>query len=88
MTASYSQLAAVLEGRYGVSLLVAPAVSILWAAERLVETHGAEVARAELSAANRRREQCGKVPAYPEYGAVLFGSPARQKRIRRVAVGA
>jgi hypothetical protein len=73
MPTAYASLAAEVENTYGVSLLAAPVFAILWAAEKLVRTLGADEARKQLSAANRRRDKAGKMPAYPEYGMVLFG---------------
>ena len=71
-----TKLEAVLISRYGVSLMSAPAIAILWAAEQLIDSIGLEAAQKALTVANRRRERAGKMPAYPEYGTPLFGRRA------------
>jgi hypothetical protein len=91
----YSRLAKILEARYGVGLLAAPPTSILWAADHLADQAGLSVARRELSAANRRRESQGKMPAVPDYGSRLFARnrarsnpvKVRSARVRAVVSG-
>ena len=57
---------------YEVGPLATPAIAVLWAAERLCEAEGADVAKQELSALNRLREKRGVRPAYAPYGSPLF----------------
>jgi len=72
-------LSSILAERYGVTVLTAPAIAILWAAERLITTAGLEAAQQALSVANRERERAGVMPAYPEYGMPLFHSVADKR---------
>jgi hypothetical protein len=69
---TYKGLASILDTVYGVAVLSADPTTILWAAERLMKSEGMETALRELSALNRRRNQAGKIPAYPAYGTKLF----------------
>jgi hypothetical protein len=85
--ATATKLEAVLTDRYRVSLLAAPAIAVLWAAERLAQEVGLEAAQAELTAANRLRERAGKMPAVPEYGTPLFHSVAAARAAKRSAAG-
>ena len=68
-----SSLLAILSERYGVGLLAAPAVAVIWAAEFMAAEHGADAARKALATANRKREKAGVIPAYVPYGRLLFG---------------
>lgn len=62
----------VLEDLYGVTVFSSPPLAIIWAAEHLAKVEGVERAKAELSAANRRRERAGKRPGYVDFGHLLF----------------
>ena len=62
----------VLQDVYGVNVYSAPATCVVWAAEFMAQRDGIELAKSELSDANRRREKLGKRPAYVEYGHPLF----------------
>lgn len=53
---------------YGVGVLHASPITIIWAAERLTVEYGKE----ELKRVNALREKHGKVPACPAYGSRLF----------------
>jgi hypothetical protein len=66
------QLAAILANTYQVGILAAPPTAILWAADALMAQAGAEIARRELSALNRKRIKAGKMPAYAPFGSPLF----------------
>lgn len=63
------KIAKILSDEYGVGLLAAPPVAVLWAADRIENT---EEAKKELKAANAQRSRYGVMPAYPEYGTRLF----------------
>ena len=69
-------LVSILADRYDVGVLAAPVCAVIWAAELVAAERGADVARRELSAVNRKRERAGKVPAYVPYGHALFARPA------------
>lgn len=89
----------ILLNHYGADELSAPPIALIWAAERAIrEGMGVGEAQAEFSAINRKREKAGKMPAYPEYGTVLFhkvptaaekrsesGKKAARTRARRLA---
>jgi hypothetical protein len=62
----------VLQDVYGVNVFNAPPIAIVWAAEFMAKRDGIEVAKAELSEANRRREKAGKRLAHLEFGHPLF----------------
>jgi len=59
----------ILEDKYGVGILAASPVTVLWAAESIAD---ATQAKRELRAANRLRERYGVIPAFPEYGTRLW----------------
>lgn len=67
-----SNLASILTSRYGVTVENAPKITIIWAAEFLMAQEGAEIAKKQLSAVNRKRERLGRIPAYVDYGHPLF----------------
>lgn len=67
-----SKLAAIHLSRYGVTVEEAGPISVVWAAEHLMELEGVDVAKKQLRAVNRRREKLGKRPAYVDYGHPLF----------------
>ena len=67
-----NNLLAVLKSEYGVNLMQAPTYSIIWAAEKVRDSHGRNIAKRELAAANRWLDRCGKMPVYAEYGSDLF----------------
>ena len=62
-------LEAILNNRYDTNILAAPPIAIIWAAEWIKDL---AKAKAELKAANAKREKAGIIPAYPEYGSRLF----------------
>ncbi len=59
----------ILRDVYGVGVLAASPLTVLWAADRIADT---ETAKKELRKVNRLRERMGRSPAYPEYGTRLF----------------
>lgn len=67
-----NKLTTILSDVYEVGPLAAPTIAVLWAAERLCEAEGSDVAKQELSALNRLREKRGRMPAYAPYGSPLF----------------
>jgi len=62
-------LEAILNNKYDASILNAPAVAILWAAEWIADLGKAKM---ELAMANSMREKHGLMPAYPSKGSRLF----------------
>ena len=68
----FKKLSEVLQSRYGVTVENAPKIAIIWAAEELLKVEPVEVVQKQLSAANRRREKLGKMPAYVHFGHPLF----------------
>jgi hypothetical protein len=62
----------ILQDVYGVTVFNAPTITLIWAAEFMAKRDGVEVAKAELSEANRRRERAGKGLAHLEFGHPLF----------------
>lgn len=60
---------AILNNRYGVTILAACPITILWAAEWIANL---DDAKKELKRANTLRRKYGKVPAYPAFGSRLF----------------
>jgi hypothetical protein len=62
---------AILNERYGVGVLAADPIAIIWAAEWITVT---EQAKAELKRVNALQRKYGKVPAYPAFGTRLFGN--------------
>lgn len=60
------QILGILSDRYGVGVVAADPVTILWAAERCDHPKDA------LSAANSIRKRHGVVPAYAPYGHICF----------------
>lgn len=50
---------------------------ILWAASRVADVHGTQIAIAELSAVNKIRERLGLPVAVAEYGDRLFPKGGR-----------
>jgi hypothetical protein len=62
----------VLQDVYGVNVFSSPPITLVWAAEYMAQCNGIEIAKAELSAANLRREKAGKRPAYVDFGHPLF----------------
>jgi hypothetical protein len=60
----FRRLAAILNEVYGVGALVASRETVSWAVDRLTKTDGAEVAKRELSAMNRRRDITGRPLVY------------------------
>jgi hypothetical protein len=57
---------------YGVTIAQARAEFIIWAAERVATKSGVEAAKKQLSIVNNWRHRMGMMPAYPEYGTLLF----------------
>jgi hypothetical protein len=67
----------ILADEYGAGLGIFDPAAVLWAANRLADVNGTELAIAELSAANRVRERLGLPPAVAAYGDRLFGKGGR-----------
>lgn len=59
MPVAYALIQREIETTYGVGIVAAPCCAITWAARNLAEAHGADVAREQLAALNRRRETLG-----------------------------
>ena len=65
-------LAWILTETYGVSPLAASPTCVIWAATELAKKVGAEKAKRQLKALDRQRAKVGKIPAYADYGTLLF----------------
>lgn len=58
--------------RYGVSIYDATPISIIWAAEKFAREEDLELVKKAIRSINRKRERMGKMPAYPDFGTLLF----------------
>lgn len=72
MTKHYRELATILESYYGVGSLAADPTTVLWAANKLLDSKSVEEVKAQLSALNKQREKFGKAPAVAQFGSELF----------------
>jgi SOS response regulatory protein OraA/RecX len=57
---------------YGVNALNCDAIVVEWAAGRLEETHGADVAASEWRRLNARRVRLGLYTTIPQWGSTLW----------------
>lgn len=62
----------VLNDEYGIGILNADPVYVLWAAEFVAERNGVEKAKQDLQAINERRQAHLVGPVVAEYGSKLY----------------
>jgi predicted Ser/Thr protein kinase len=71
-TTNKKALENLVSSRYGVNALNCDANVIEWAAGKLAETLGADVAACEWRRVNRRREKLGLYTTIPQFGSAMW----------------
>lgn len=65
-------VADIITNDYDVGVIKCSPTTVIWAAERAVGMVGRDEAKRQLAEVNAYRERYGRMPAYPDYGSLLF----------------